>query len=96
LWYAKTNSALKENGELVERFCAEYQILQAGIKLIQSHGSTPDEIETYYWRRSNGEVSALMFDMCEKLLGERLTASHPVPIHAYFHCLLVAVIQEQG
>jgi hypothetical protein len=80
----------------VNRPDAEAKILRAGINLIQAHGSTPDEIEDYYFNRSNGRVSELMFAVCEKLLGERLTASHPVPIHAFFHCLLAAVKQEQG
>lgn len=79
----------------MERARAESQILQAGIDLIRSHGRTADEIEDYYFKQSNGKVSELMYAKCEELLGVHLNSSHPVPIKAYFHCLLVAVIQER-
>lgn len=80
-------------GDYVVDASARMQILQAGIDLIKAHASTVEEIELYYWSKSNGEISMAMYTKCEELLGRRLAAGDPLPLHAYFHCLLVAVIQ---
>ncbi|MCH5585814.1 hypothetical protein MK805_12765 [Shimazuella sp. AN120528] len=72
---------------------ASDQILQAGIDLIKANASTVEEIETYYWKSSEGEVYLVMNAKCEELLGVRLDASHPIPYDAYLACIMEAFQQ---
>ncbi|WP_028776940.1 hypothetical protein [Shimazuella kribbensis] len=66
------------------------EVLQAGIDEIDQHASSIEEIETYYWKRSDGRVSIAMYAKCDEL-GVRLEALRLCPYDAYLACIMKAL-----